>query len=143
MLYEFQSTFVSFIFTIIQGPKIMKNTIQNLRQNWKVSVLFVTLCLIASFVPFSLLLGWNLILGILFWFFLVPLISWISSKFCLCRTRQIIVGIGGCIFFYLIMIFMIYSHYQTDMFKLMIFSSFTSMALIWFLGKIYLLKELT
>lgn len=121
----------------------MKNTIQNLRQNWKISILFVTLCLVAGLVPFSLLIGWDLVTGIMFWFFLVPLISWIAAKFCMDRTRQIIVGIVGCTFFYLIMIFMIYSHYQTDMFKLMIFSSFTSMALIWFLGKISLLKEFT
>ena len=121
----------------------MKITIQNLRQNWKISILFVTLCLVAGLVPFSLLIGWDLVTGIMFWFFLVPLISWISAKFCMDRTRQIIVGIVGCTFFYLIMIFMIYSHYQTDMFKLIIFSSFTSMTLIWFLGKISLLKEFT
>ena len=130
-----------FIFTIINCLKIMKDTIQKLRQHWRVSVLFVTLCLIAGLVPFSLFIGWNLVTAIMFWFILVPLISWVSAKFCMDRTRQIIVGIVGCVFFYLIIILMIFNHYQTDLFKLMIFSSITSLALIWFLGRISLLKE--
>ncbi len=115
--------------------------LQNPRENLIVSTTIVFLSLTGILIPYSLLFGWNLQTGFLFWFILVPLISIFGSRFYSKVNKRIIPGIVGCIIFYLFMIFMIYSHYESDLFKLMILSSFSSIFFSWFLNKIFMLKE--
>ena len=121
----------------------MKNkAIEKLRGNLTISVIIVILSLIVILVPYSLFLGWNLFTSILFWFVLVPLISILTARFYSNPEKRVSAGILGCLFFYLIIIFMIYSSYQSDQFKLMIVSSFSSIFFIWFLNRIFMRKEL-
>ena len=115
--------------------------VEKLRGSLLISVIIVTLSLITILVPYSLFLGWNLFTSILFWFILVPLISVLMAKFHGKPGKRLLAGIVGCLLFYLIIIFMIYSSYQSDQFKLMVISSFSSILMIWFLNKIFMLKE--
>ena len=118
-------------------------TIQKLRRNFTISATLVTISLVSVLVPYSLSLGWNIFTSILFWIILVPAISTLSARFYGNPEKRLLVGIVGCLFFYLIMIFMIYSHYESDLFRIMILSSFSSIFIIWFLNKIFTLKEFT
>ena len=118
-------------------------TIQKLRGNFIISATLVTILLVSILVPYSFFLGWNIFTSILFWVILVPVISTVSARFYTNPEKRLLVGIVGCVFFYLIMIFMIYSHYESDLFKIMILSSFSSIFMIWFLNKIFTLKEFT
>ena len=112
------------------------NVVQKLRENIIVSVILVSLSLLVILIPFSLFIGWNLLTAILFWFILVPIIANQSSRFHSKIKKQLIVAISDCILFYLFMIFMIYYHYKSDFFKLMITSIFSSILMVWLLYKI-------
>ena len=130
-------------FGVCQQLAMKSITIQKFRGNILLSSVIVTLSIITILVPYSLFLGWNLFTSILFWFVLVPLISIIVSRFYSNVNKRIIPRLLGCIVFYLFMIFMIYNHHNSDLFKLMIVSSFASIFLIWFLNKVFILKEFT
>ena len=116
--------------------------LKKLRGNLTISVIIVTLSLITLLVPYSLFIGWNLFTSILFWFIFVPLISILTASFYNNPKKRLLAGIIGCLFFYFIIIFMIYGSYQSDQFKLMIVSLFSSILMIWFLNKIVMLKKL-
>ncbi len=115
--------------------------VKKLRGNLTISVIIVTLSLIIILVPYSLFLGWNLFTSILFWFIFVPLISILAARFYNNPEKRLLVGIIGCLFFYFFIIFMIYGSYQSDQFKLMIVSLFSSILMIWFLNKNFMLKK--
>ena len=114
---------------------------KKLRGNLTISVIIVTLSLIIILVPYSLFIGWNLFTSILFWFIFVPLISILTARFYNNPEKRLLAGIIGSLFFYFIIIFMIYGSYQSDQFKLMIVSLFSSVLMIWFLNKIFMLKK--
>ena len=115
--------------------------VKKLRGNLTISAIIVTLSLITILVPYSLFLGWNLFTSIIFWFILVPLISILTARFYKNPEKRLLAGTIGCLFFYFFIIFMIYGSYQSDHFKLMIVSLFSSILLIWFPHKIFMLKE--
>jgi hypothetical protein len=118
----------------------MKQEIINkIRGNLIISIVIVTLSLFGILVPYSLFLGWNLITLFIFWFILVPIITILTARFYNKVNKRISSGLFGCIAFYLIMIFLIYSHYKTDYFKVMIVSFFTSIYAIWIFSKIYII----
>ena len=117
------------------------STINQLRENLPLSVIVVTLSLFGLLIPYSLLLGWNLLTSFLFWFILVPLISILSSRFYNKVNRSWITGIAGCVVFYLVIVFLIYSHYQTDLFNVMIVSSLSSVFMIWLLDSVFLRRR--
>ena len=115
--------------------------LKKLRGNLTISVIIVTLSLLTLLVPYSLFIGWNLFTSILFWFIFVPLISILTARFYNNPKKRLFAGIIGCLFFYFIIIFMIYGSYQSDQFKLMIVSLFSSILMIWFLNKIFMSKK--
>ena len=115
--------------------------LKKLRGNLTISVIIVTLSLITLLVPYSLFIGWNLFTSILFWFIFVPLISILTARFYNNPEKRLLAGIIGCLFFYFIIIFMIYGSYQSDQFKLMIVSLFSSILMIWFLNKNFMSKK--
>lgn len=112
-----------------------------LRGNLAFSSGLVVLSLFGLLAPYSLLLGWNFITLLLFWFILVPIISIVSSRFYNKINKNWIAGIIGCIVFYSFMVFMIYSHYKSDFFKIMILSSLSSIFIIWFVEMAFLRKK--
>lgn len=118
------------------------DSVLKLKGNLTISVIIVILSLLAILVPYSLFLGWNLFTSILFWFVLVPLISILTPRFNNNPEKRLLSGIIGCLLFYLLIIFMIYSSYQSDQFKLMIVSLFSSIFFIWFLNRIFKRKDI-
>jgi hypothetical protein len=73
-------------------------------------------------VPFSLLIGWNLITGIIFWLVIIPVLTIFLPSMVSNNTSHLFESVLGLIIFYALMVFMIYDHYQSDFFQLMIFS---------------------
>jgi len=92
--------------------------------------LIVPIGLTIILVPFSILIGWNLISLIVFWFVLIPgLTIYLPTKFSRNRNH-LIESLLGLIIFYAIMIFMIYDHYKTDYFQIMILSFVINLTLV-------------
>ena len=84
--------------------------------------LAVAIALSLVLVPYSLLVGWNVVTLLLFWFVIVP---WIAvqlpgkvSK----NGNHVIESLIGLIIFYAAILFMIYEHYQSDYFLVMMVS---------------------
>ena len=78
--------------------------------------------LIASLALFSLALGMSLINAILFWFLLVPIITYFTSRLVYKERLKFYHLLANFILFYGFMVFMIYKHYQSDLFHLMLIS---------------------
>ena len=92
--------------------------------------LIVPIGLTIVLVPFSILVGWNLITLILFWFVLIPLLSiYLPTKFSGNRNH-LIESLVGLVIFYAMMTFMIYDLYQTDYFQIMILSFGINLVLV-------------
>ena len=73
-------------------------------------------------VPFSLLIGWNLVTLILFWFVLTPGLTIFLPTLVSSNRKRLLESLIGLMIFYGIMVFMIYDHYKTDYFQVMILS---------------------
>ncbi|MBT3208038.1 MAG: hypothetical protein HN704_08015 [Bacteroidetes bacterium] len=112
---------------------------QKIRANIIISIFVVIASLSAVLVPYSLLFGWNVISVIVFWFFLVPLVSIAAARFYFNEKKQYLVSIVGCFLFYMCMLFMIYEHYLSDFFVMMMISMITSLIVIT-LAEIFYLK---
>ncbi|MEQ1587308.1 MAG: hypothetical protein ABL895_15570 [Cyclobacteriaceae bacterium] len=97
----------------------------------------VILTLFIVLVPFSFLMGWNLITLFLFWFILVPAVSIYLPAKILKSEDWLIQAFGGLVSFYVVMVFMISKHYQTDYFKIMIVSGGVNLVVVagFFLAK--------
>lgn len=93
-------------------------------------ILLVLLGLSIVFVPFSLLVGWNLFSLFLFWFIVIPTLTFYLPAKILKGANHLRESIGGLIIFYGIIVFMIYDHYKTDFFQIMILSFFVNLILI-------------
>ena len=85
-------------------------------------ILIVPIALAIILVPFSLLIGWNLLTLFLFWFVLTPVLAVDLPARVSKNQNHLIESILGLVIFYGLMVFMIYEHYQTDYFRVMIFS---------------------
>ena len=92
--------------------------------------LIVPIGLAIILVPFSLLIGWNMITLILFWFVLTPgLTFYLPTKFSK-NKNHFIESLLGLVIFYAFMVFMIYDHYKTDYFQIMILSFVINLTLV-------------
>jgi len=85
-------------------------------------ILIVPIGLAVVLVPFSILIGWNLITLTLFWFLLIPVLSIYLPAIISNSKNHLFESLAGLIIFYGIMVFMIYEHYMTDYFQIMIMS---------------------
>ena len=92
--------------------------------------LLVPVGLFVTFVPFSLLIGWNLIKLIIFWFVITPSLAIYLPKRISNNKDRLLQSLLGLIIFYAFMVFMIYDHYKTDYFKIMIFSCAMNLMLV-------------
>ena len=94
--------------------------------------LIVPVGALLSLAIFSLAIGWNLLTALLFWFIIIPLLinklpSIISKK-----GHYLQPSLIGLIIFYAILVFMIYEHYQTDLFWIMMVSFGFNLLLVLF-----------
>ena len=100
-----------------------------LKENIK-GTLIVPMALMAVLIPFSMLIGWNLLTAILFWFLIVPAIAmYLPSKVSRYKSH-LIETLSGLIIFYAFMVFMIYDHFKTDLFQIMIVSCVVNLTLV-------------
>jgi len=96
--------------------------------------LIVPIGLALILLPFSILIGWNLITLFLFWFVLTPGLTIYLPTFVSKRMNHLYESLIGLIIFYAIMIFMIYDHYKTDYFQIMILSGVINLMLVYVLS---------
>jgi len=92
--------------------------------------LIIPIGLAIVLIPFSMLIGWNLITLILFWLILTPGLTIYLPRLVSRNKDHLFESLMGLTIFYTIMIFMIYDHYKTDYFQLMIWSCAINLILI-------------
>ena len=92
--------------------------------------LIVPVGLAIILIPFSMLIGWNLITAILFWLVLTPGLTIYLPKLVSRNKNHLFESLLGLIIFYSIMVFMIYDHYKSDYFQLMIWSCAINLILV-------------
>ncbi|MCB0666230.1 MAG: hypothetical protein KDC80_10425, partial [Saprospiraceae bacterium] len=85
---------------------------------------------------YSMLVGWNIVSMLFFWFLMVPAAaSYLPFILENDRRNHYSQPLLGLLLFYSVMIIMIYDHYQSDYFKLMLISGllnlFSVSAVIW------------
>lgn len=93
-------------------------------------ILIVPFGLAIVLVLFSILVGWHLITLILFWFVLTPGLTIYLPTLISGNKDHLLESLVGIIVFYAIMVFMIYDHYKTDYFRIMILSCVINLILI-------------
>lgn len=92
--------------------------------------LIVPVVLTIVFIPYSLLIGWNLMTLLLFWFVIIPALTIYLPTMVSNNKNHLFESLVGLIMFYVFMVFMIYEHYQTDYFQIMMLSCVVNMILI-------------
>ena len=86
------------------------------------ATLVVPLGLFCALAPYSLLIGWNLITLLVFWFLITPALAiWLPTLVAR-REGHMFASLGGLLIFYAFMVFMIYDHYKSDYFRMMVIS---------------------
>lgn len=92
--------------------------------------LVVPIGLFILLVPFSLLIKWNLLTLVLFWFVLIPVLSiYLPGK--VSKTKNhLFESLAGLMIFYGVMVFMIYDHHQSDYFQLMMISCLINLIVV-------------
>ena len=90
----------------------------------------VAIVLPLIFAPFSLLLGWDVLTLLLFWFVIVPALTIYLPMKVSKQTNHLIESLVGMTIFYGFMVFMIYSHYKTDYFQVMVTSYIVNIVLV-------------
>ena len=84
--------------------------------------LIVPVGLAIILVPFSILIGWNLMTLILFWLIITPGLTIYLPTIVSRSKNHLFESLVGLVIFYGIMVFMIYDHYKSDYFQVMILS---------------------
>jgi len=85
-------------------------------------ILIVPVGLAIILVTFSMMIGFNLPTSFLFWFILTPAITIYLPIKVSSIKNHLPESLTGLTIFYGLMIFMIYDHYKTDYFQLMVVS---------------------
>lgn len=92
--------------------------------------LIVPLGLAIVLTLFSFIIGWNLATLILFWFLITPSLTlYLHAKVSRGRNH-LLESLLGLITFYAIMVFLIYEHYKTDYFQVMIVSGILNLFVV-------------
>jgi len=100
-----------------------KITIMNTKMinNFK-QTLIVPLGAFIALILFSFTLGWNILTLLLFWFLFIPFLASTLPTIISKNEFNLRHSIIGLIIFYSFMVFMIYEHYQSDYFIIMLIS---------------------
>jgi len=76
----------------------------------------------AALIFFSMVFGWNLGSLLAFWFFVAPFLALYLPVTVSGSENRGFKSSVGLVIFYSFMVFMIYDHYQSDYFRVMMFS---------------------
>ena len=90
----------------------------------------VPIVLAILLVSFSTLIGWNLMTLFLFWFILIPILAVYLSNIISKNNNHLTESLAGLVIFYGGMVFMIFDHYRSDYFKIMLLSGLINLVLI-------------
>lgn len=102
-----------------------------MKQSYKIiSTLSISVGLILILVPFSMLIGWNLFTATLFWLIITPAVTIYLPKLISKNKDHLWESLIGMTIFYAFMVFMIYDHYKTDYFQIMIVSLVVNMMVV-------------
>lgn len=85
-------------------------------------ILIIPIGIILSLAIFSYTIGWNILSMFIFWFLLIPLITNYLPGLIARKDLEIIKSLIGLLIFYAFMVLMIYEHFQSDYFILMMIS---------------------
>jgi len=113
----------------VQKDTFKKSKMWPLKEKLK-GTLIVPIALVVFLIPFSMLVGWNLLTAILFWFFIVPAVALYLPNKVSRNKGHLLETLSGLIIFYGFMVFMIYDHFKTDLFQIMIVSCFVNLVLV-------------
>ena len=102
---------------------------KTLKLNLFLATFLTALSLFVVLVPYSLFLGWNLITTLFFWFILLPIVANLTSYF-FRSPDNLVAAVLGEVLFYAFMIFMIYKHYKSDVFTVMVYSILPTLFLL-------------
>ena len=92
--------------------------------------LIVPVGLAIILVPFSIFIGWNLITLILFWIIITPGLTIYLPTIVSRNKSHLFKSLVGLLIFYGIMVLMIYDHYNSDYFQVMILSCVVNLILV-------------
>lgn len=111
-------------------------------KNHGIATLIIVFAGLTSFLFFfSMLIGWNLVTLVIFWFFLTPILAIYLPILVLKKNTHLFYRMIGLILFYSLMIFMIYKQSATDYFKVMMYSGAVN-TIILFLDSTFRSKKL-
>jgi len=84
--------------------------------------LTVVVGILLVLAPFSLIIGWNIVTLLVFWFVMVPWIAmYLPSKVSKSKNH-LIESLAGLVIFYSLMVFLIYEQFRSDYFFVMMVS---------------------
>lgn len=90
----------------------------------------VPIALSIVMIPFSLLIGWNLITMVVFWLVITPALSYFLPGLVSGNKSRLLKSLSGLLIFYCIMVLMIYDHSKSDYFRVMALSGLINLATV-------------
>lgn len=99
-------------------------------------ILCVPLILFILLFPFSFLTGWNIATAVFCWFFLTPFIAEYVPTIFSADKNQLKESLIGLLIFYSFMILMVYKHYDSDFFFIIMLSAGVNMGSISIISKV-------
>lgn len=103
----------------------MEKLVENVK-----GALIVPIVLAIILVPFSLLIGWGLLSLLVFWFVLIPVLTFYLPTIISKNQNHLYESLVGLLVFYGLMVFLIYDHYTTDYFQIMVLSLVINLILV-------------
>jgi hypothetical protein len=100
-----------------------------------IGIMLLPVILFAVLAPFSMFVGWNLFTMLLMWFIVMPFIAVNFSTILKLRGNHLVQALAGLIIFYGFMVFMIYKHFKTDFFLLMMTSAAINILIVLMTGR--------
>lgn len=104
--------------------------------NKGLKTLCVPVILFILLLPFSFLTGWNIATALFYWFFLIPFVAEYVPTIFSDNKNKLKESLIGLLIFYSFIIFMIYKHYDSDFFFLMMLSAVVNMGSISLISKV-------
>lgn len=105
-------------------------------RNRLTGIFVVPIGLAITLILFSLSIGWDPVTLFSFWFLLVPVLTLYLPTLLLRSKNNVFDSLFGLIIFYGLMIWMIYEHYQTDYFQIMIVSLVINIVIVFVISLI-------
>ena len=102
-----------------------KTTIDRLK-----GTLIVPAGLTVALIPFSLLIGWNLVSMVAFWLLITPFLTVYLPTVASGSRYKLSKSIAGMLMFYGLMVILIFEHSGTDYFKVMLFSAWINVLVV-------------